>query len=153
LRKVAITGGPPIALYRVGSNVEGVSWGADEVIVFATADAGTGLLSVPAGGGEPKALTTPDRVHGERDHLFPSVLPGARAVLFTIQGNGSADNNQIAVLDLEHLIYTSAGALRAVRFNLARLEVQGDPVPVVDQVRTKGNGAASMTSRPTVRSF
>ena len=42
----------------------GATWGADGTIVFAT-NVSTGLQRVPAGGGEPTALTTPDRERGE----------------------------------------------------------------------------------------
>src|ERR1700676_1438912 len=70
-------------------------------------------------------------------HFFPSVLPGGRAVLFTITSAGPIDNAQVAVLDLKtgqrkplirggsqaeyiktgHLMYAVAGTLRAVRFD------------------------------------
>ena len=41
-----------------------------------------------------------------------------------------------------YLLYASAGALRAVGFDLAKLEVVGDPVLVVDDVVVNGPGAA-----------
>jgi WD40-like Beta Propeller Repeat len=107
-------------------------------------------------------LTTPDRAHGESDHLFPSVLPGNRGILFTIVPNGPVENAQIAVLDPRtnqqkilirggsqaeyvdggYIVYTAGGALRAVRFDPARLEVLGDPVPVLEQVQSAVSGAA-----------
>ena len=166
LKKVSITGGPPITLCRIPGTPRGASWGQDDTIVFATSDAGTGLLSVPAGGGEPKVLTKPDLAQGERDHMFPSMLPGGRAVLFTITpNNGAIENAQVAVLDLTtgqrktlirggssaeyvdtgHLVFAAAGTLRAVRFDLGRLEVLGDPVPVVEQVSTAPTGAANFS--------
>ena len=37
-----------------------------------------------------------------------------------------------------HLVYASAGQLKAVRFDAARLEVSGSPVKLVDDVRTAG---------------
>ena len=40
-------------------------------------------------------------------------------------------------------MYATAGTLRAVRFDLARLEVVSDPVPVVDQVMTTPQGQAN----------
>ena len=166
LKKVSLLGGPPITLCRYNGNPQGVSWGPDDVIIFATTDAATGLLSVPAGGGEPKVVTKPDAAHGEADHIFPSVLPGGRAVLFTIQMAGQPiENSQIAVLDLKtgqrktlvrggsdaqyvnpstgsgqagYLVYGAAGTLRAVRFDLGRLEVTSDPVPVMEQVTMSG---------------
>jgi serine/threonine-protein kinase len=118
---------------------------------------------VPAGGGEPEVLTKPDRAHGELAHVFPSVLPGGRAVLFTITASDlQIENEQVAVLDLKtgqrktlirggsqaeyvepgYLVYGVAGTLRAVRFDLKTLEVRGDAVPVVEQVVMLANGAA-----------
>jgi eukaryotic-like serine/threonine-protein kinase len=162
LRKVSITGGPALPLGRYQGTPRGATWGTDDTIVFATNDLTTGLLSVPAGGGEPKVLTKPDASSGEQDHLFPSMIPGSRAVLFTITpSDGIADNSQVAVLDLTtgqrrtvirggshaqyvdpgYVVYALAGSLRAVRFDLDRLAVSSDPVPVVDEVTTFGTGA------------
>ena len=74
----------------------GATWGPDDTIIFATS-AATGLLSVSSGGGEPEVLTAPDAAHGEADHIFPSLLPGGKAVLFTIAALDQAEDNQIAV--------------------------------------------------------
>ena len=159
LKKVSILGGPPITLCKYTGNPHEASWGPDDTIIFATNDPSTGLLSVAAGGGDPKVLTTPDTAHGEADHVMPFILPGGRAVLFTITAQGQPiDNAQIAVLDLKtgqkktlirggsdaryvdtgHLVYAAAGTLRAVRFDLGRLEVTSDPVPVVEKVTMSG---------------
>jgi serine/threonine-protein kinase len=143
----------------------GASWGPDDTIVFATGDTSTGLLRVSAAGGEPKVLTTPDSAHGEVDHLFPSVLPNGRAVLFTITASGPIETAQVAVLDLTtghyktlihvgsqaeyvepgYLVYAVAGTLRAVRFDPVTLEVVSDPVPVVESVTTLRTGAAEFS--------
>jgi len=159
LKKVSILGGPPVTLCRYTGNPQEGSWGPDDAIIFATNDPGTGLLSVAAGGGDPKVLTKPDSAHGEADHVHPFILPGGRAVLFTITAQGQPiDNAQVAVLDLKtgqkktlirggsdaryvdtgHLVYAAAGTLRSVRFDLGRLEVTSDPVPVVEQVTMSG---------------
>jgi hypothetical protein len=68
---VAITGGPPISLVRYQGLTRGASWGQDDTITFATDDTNSGLLSIPAAGGEATVLTTPDSAHGELDHVFP----------------------------------------------------------------------------------
>jgi len=49
LKKVSITGGPPITLCRVTGAPRGASWGPNDTIIFATGDRASGLLSVPAG--------------------------------------------------------------------------------------------------------
>jgi eukaryotic-like serine/threonine-protein kinase len=164
LKKVSITGGSPVPLCRINGRALGASWGADGTIVFATNDRSTGLLRVSERGGEPKVLTTPDPAKGEDDHLFPSVLPGGRGVLFTITAAGGNADAQIGVLDQTsrqttlikgashadyvetgHLIYAVNGTLRAVRFDLATLALRGDPVPVAEQVQTLATGAANFS--------
>ena len=110
-------------------------------------------------------LTTPNRERGEVDHLWPEFLPGGQAVLFTMTATtGGLDNAQVAVLDLAtgattvvvrgghhahyvptgHLVYGAGGTLRAVAFDLGRLEVVGTPVPVLEQVVTTGDGAVDV---------
>jgi serine/threonine-protein kinase len=162
LKKMPLDGGPPITLCRISAAPRGASWGSDNNIVFATSDPSTGLLSVPAGGGEPRVLTKPDHAKGEIDHLNPFVLPGARAVLFTVARGQTIGNGQIAVLDLKtgqwrtlidggsyaeyvdpgYIVYGAAGTLRAVRFDPSRLQVLSDPVPVVERVMTTNGGVA-----------
>jgi serine/threonine-protein kinase len=167
LKKVTVNGGPALTVSNVGSAVpQGASWGADNTIIVATQNAATGLLRVPAGGGEPEVLTKPNVQKGEVDHLWPEILPGGQAVLFTIvtgtTGFGRIANAQVALLDLRtmtqrvlvpggsfpryvstgHIVYGVAGTLRAVAFDLGTLEVRSDPVPVLQHVVTKANGAA-----------
>ena len=166
LQRVSIRGGPPVPIAEVDGTPRGASWGADDTIVYATSDVGTGLWQVPSGGsGEPELLTTPDAERGERDHMWPEILPGGQAVLFTIVPQGAIENAQIAVLSLEHgtyevvlpggsharyvptghLVYGVRGTLQAVGFDLDRLAVTTDPVPVVDTVNMKGTGAANFS--------
>ena len=140
LEKVATAGGPAVRVSPLTGSPRGASWGPDDRIIFATLDNSTGLLRVSANGGEAEALTTPDRAQGEVDHLWPELLPGGEAVLFTITMQGGIDQAQVAVLDLRtgerrtvlrggshaqyvapgYLVYGVAGTLRAVAFDLAR---------------------------------
>ena len=165
LKKVSIAGGPVISLCQVSGVPLGATWGDDNTIAFATNSPSTGLWRVSADGGEPAVLTTPDPAQHERNHAFPSMLPGGRGVLFTIAivTAGQADSSQVAVLDLKtgrqkilirgggdaqyvetgHLIFALAGTLRAVRFDPVQLEVLSDPVTVVEHVLMKPTGAAN----------
>ena len=160
LKKVAVSGGSPITLTRLPVWPRGASWVDDTTIIIGTNSPTTGLLRVPAGGGEPTVLTTPERTRGEVGHVLPSALPGGGAVLFTI-GADQPENAQVAVLDLQtgqrttllrggrdaqyaasgHLLYLGAGSLSAVRFDLATRAVVGDPVRVLDEVGTSPTGA------------
>ncbi len=155
LKKISINGGPAIPVCRARGGARGATWGVDDTIVFSTS-AGH-LLRVPASGGQPTVLSTPDTAHGERGHIYPSFLPGGRSVLFTVTSVGNPlEDGQIAALDLKtgrrenllsggsqpeyietgHLVYGSGGALRAVRFDASSLKVSGDPVLVADRVAT-----------------
>ena len=163
LKKVAITGGPVQVLCRLDGPSRGATWGDDDSIIFATALPSTGLQRVSADGGEPTVLTAPNHERGEADHLFPQFLPGSQAVLYTITPiTGGIDASQVAVYDLRtkeskillrggsqakylpsgHLVYAAAGTLRAVAFDLGRLEPIGSSVPVVSQVVTLSTGVA-----------
>ena len=163
LRKAAINGGAVQNLLNLGAqSLLGATWGEHGTIVFATEDASTGLEQISENGGPTTVLTRPDRERGETDHAWPSFLPGGQAVLFTIIAKGSIDNAAVAVFDLKsreqkvllrggsaprylpsgHLVYAAAGSLRAVPFDLERLEVLGTPVPVVPQLLTTPAGAA-----------
>jgi eukaryotic-like serine/threonine-protein kinase len=108
-------------------------------------------------------LTMPNLGQGELDHGAPQVLPGGQAVLFSILTTGGP---QIAVLNLTtreqkilirgglgawyvptgHLVYgvDLAGPLRAVGFDVRRLEVVGTPVPVLDEVKTVTNRSLAL---------
>ena len=135
----------------------GASWGSDGTIVFATARNG-GLWRVSAAGGTPEALTTLQP--GEYSHRLPHMLPGGRAVIFTIsKGANLWDDTQIVVRSLEtgeqtvlvtggsdgryvstgHLIYVRLGTLMAVPFDPVRLAVTGGATGVIDGVMQAAN--------------
>jgi serine/threonine-protein kinase len=161
LKKVAVTGGPAVTLATLDGASSGATWAPDDSIILATGTLTTGLQRVAAAGGPTTVLTRPDRAQGELDHLWPEVLPGGRAVLFTITAaTGGLDAAQVAVLDLQsgtrkilvrggshahyvpsgQLVYAAAGTLRAVPFDLERMETYGAPVPVVPAVVMTANG-------------
>ena len=163
LRRVSILGGPPVTICTLpGGSSRGASWGRDGTIVFATG-ALSGLWRVPAGGGEPEEITLTGAAY--ENHVLPEILPGGEAVLFTVtrEAVGNVENNQIAVASLVdgeprilipggsnpcyassgHIIYGVNGTLRAVGFDLARLEVTSAPAPVLSGVVTKAGGATN----------
>ena len=165
LGKVPVTGGSPEMLLALDGASRGATWTEDNNIIFATALTATGLQRISGNGGRPEILTTPDRQRGEADHLWPQMLPGNEAVLFTITPlNANIDASQIAVLDLRdpkrppkivlrggsqakyvssgHLVYASGGALRAVPFDLDKRQVIGTPVPVQGGIVTLPTGTA-----------
>jgi Protein kinase domain/WD40-like Beta Propeller Repeat len=171
LKKVAITGGPAVTLARPDGTGFGASWGPDGTIIFATNLRTTGLQRITADGGEPAVLTRPNRAAGEDDHIWPEILPGGQAVLFTITpSTGGLDQAQVAVLDLRtgkqtvlirggsgahyvssgHLVYMAAGTLHAVAFDLTRLAVVGTPVKVLPEVTPMSNSGVAVATDGTL---
>ena len=164
LKKVSILGGPTVTICTISNGVTlGASWAEDDTIIFGTSDP-SGLWLVSANGGEPEALTALDAEQGQVNHGWPHILPGGRAVLFTILSTGSNERAEIALLNLEtgeqqvlipegsspryassgHIVYGANDTLRAGGFDLERLEVtNANPVPVLEGVATKVQGAAN----------
>jgi eukaryotic-like serine/threonine-protein kinase len=163
LKKVAITGGPTIDVSKLDGPGRGATWGEDDTIIAASASPSTGLLRIPANGGDPTVLTRPNRDRGEADHLFPRFLPGSTAVLYTITAlNGDIDAAQVAVLDIAsgtsrtlirgasqahylssgHLVYVAGGALWCIAFDPTRLETIGTAMVVLPQVVRLPTGVA-----------
>jgi serine/threonine protein kinase len=155
MRKVQ-RGGGPVTILGDAPIPHGASWASEDTIVYAP-NLGSGLMRISSAGGTPQVLTTPDAKQQELSHRWPQLLPG-NTVLFTIQTTTQItyDDARIALLSLEtgkwrtlfeggsyaryvpsgHIVYAHAGALMAVPFDLARLQVRGSPVPVQQGVVT-----------------
>lgn len=149
LKKVSLSGGAPLTLCSAPA-MRGATWDPDDTIIF-TPSTGSGLYRVSAGGGTPTPLAAPDQKKGEVSYRWPEVLPGGRALLFTILAGADM---RIGVLLLEtgerrvlveggtypqyvppgYLVYARAGGLQAVPFDLRRLAVTGPPVSVLEDV-------------------
>jgi Tol biopolymer transport system component len=149
IRKVSLRGGAPITICD-GAWI-GACWCPDDTIIFtrSTYD----LARVPAAGGTPVKLTTLDAERGEFCHLWPHMLPGGEALLFTVW-TSSLKDAKVAILNLQtkeerillaggsdarylptgHLVYAWENGLMAVGFDLDRLEITGTPVPIQEDV-------------------
>jgi len=153
LEKVSLSGGNPIPL---AEGLNGSRWGAgvwteDGAIIFDAA-AGGGLASVSAEGGETVVLTKLDESAGESSHRWPALVPGGRAVLFTVLSpkggqieavmRDSGERRVIIenagmpiVLASGHLVFQRDTAVLVAPFDLDQLSVSGAAVPLVDAVR------------------
>ena len=164
LRKVPISGGPPVQIATVGREIAGASWGPDGTIVFAFSGLGSGLMRLPDGATSATVLTTPDKAEGQVGHYWPEFLPGGRALIYTARAGERGGQYQVWALDLQsgashrlvetgtgarysasgHLIYGADNALWAIRFDAATVQTRGDPVRIVDGVDAKDSGAVDV---------
>jgi Tol biopolymer transport system component len=163
LKKVSLKGGKPMILCD-SMRFCGGSWGTDDTIIFTPtlgSNEGGGLWRISASGEGLEQLTVFDPSQGERGHLWPQILPGGKAVLFTNVRKGTLEN-QFEVYSLEtgkrhvlfkrgtyaryvptgHIVYAREETLYAVRFGIERLKVVGSSVPIVPGVLTGGSGSA-----------
>ena len=152
LKKVAVDGSSLVTLCDATS-MRGGAWGTDGYIYFPKTQL-SGLWRVAEGGGVPEEITRPDSEKDELSHRFPHLLPGGRAVLYTVETAGSFDNARIDVLSLQtleqrvlvtggfypkysdtgHLVYARTDALLSAPFDAETLEVLGPPVRLPDSV-------------------
>jgi Tol biopolymer transport system component len=143
LKKVDLTGGSAQTLCDAVRGA-GATWNQDGVILFAK----TLLYRVPSAGGEPVAVTK--LAPGEIAHRLPSFLPDGHHFLYIVIGEkpgeyvGSLDSGESKFLLAanSNALYSPSGDLLFVRegtlfrqsFDTKRLEVRGDPSPVVEHV-------------------
>ena len=148
LKKVSLAGGQPVTLCDAGF-FNGASWGPNDVITFAFRN--SGLMRVSASGGAPEPVTTLE--NEESRHSLPDILPGGKAVLFTVGSGGGLETARIAVQSLEtgerrnlvdgtnpryaptgHIVFARANSLWVVPFDAKRLEVTGAPTKFLEGV-------------------
>ena len=152
LKKIDVSGGFPETLCDVGGDPRGATWNRDGVIVFST---GVGPLSrVSAAGGSPTRATALDQTRRENSHRWPQFLPDGRHFLFTVRSErpeyhgiyvASLDSNErkrlvsalsnAAYAPPGLLLFFRDGDLLAQKFDVARLEVEGEPTQIVQQVQ------------------
>jgi Tol biopolymer transport system component/tRNA A-37 threonylcarbamoyl transferase component Bud32 len=150
LYTIAVDGGTPVEICQLEQAFPGACWGTDGWIYFVHS-LGRGLSRIPAEGGTPEVLTSPDATRGETAHGWPHLLPDEEHLLFTIQGVGGS---RIAVLSLQtgqwrtiekaigaarylssgHLLFARSEGLTATGFDLERLEATSAPVVVLEGI-------------------
>jgi len=150
LNRISVKGGEVVSLVEV-AYFAGGSWSENGDIIVGRAMK-EGMARISSSGGAPTTLT--ELAIGEGFNGSPQILPGGKAVLFVAGAIGNSDNNTIEVVSLDdrrrksvvrgaasarylqsgHLMYVRKGTLFAIPFDLARLELRGTAVPVLDQV-------------------
>lgn len=157
LKKIAVTGGAPVLVSPVHS-IRGGSWSDDGAIVFSPNQLpGVRVMRAPATGGGTTPLTTLG--DGEATQVWPDVLPGGRAVLYTSSlVTGAFDDANLVVRALPdgvprivqrggyhgvyvrtgHILYVHDGVLMAIPFDPVRLEPTGPPVRMLEGLASNG---------------
>ena len=129
--------------------VAGGTWSRSGTIVFPTVQ-GSLLAISAAGGGETKPVTSVDRSTGEIAHVSPHFLPDGRRFLYVMLNNdGSRNGLYVGGIDSAaprlllrgavpaiyaspgYLLFYRARTLLAQAFDLNRLELTGEPRPIV----------------------
>ncbi|HLE69052.1 MAG TPA: serine/threonine-protein kinase, partial [Vicinamibacteria bacterium] len=164
LKKVSVSGGAAVTLCDAADE-RGGTWAEDGTIFFtAGGQPGVGLSRVSSAGGTPQTLTTPDAASQERTHRWPQALPGGKAVLYTAGSTrGNYEDASLVVHSLAsdtrkvlhrggyhgrylpsgHLVFIHEGTLFAARLDLDRLELTGQPVPVLAGVSANPDNAGA----------
>ncbi len=160
LRKVALAGGPSQKLAELpdGPGLRGGFWGDDGKLLLGRAP---GLAEVPEEGG--KLVMLLDKVVDDRrpeaSPYYPQALPESGAILFTLSLHepdggdlqvlvpGKGERRTVLpkaaagrVLPTGHLVFVREGALWGAPFDWERMEIAGDPVPVVEGLRVLRGG-------------
>jgi len=144
LKKIPASGGAPVALCPV-ANLASASWGADNTIVYG--DFPNSIMRISASGGIPEPIFKTKEVV-----WVPQILPGGKSVQFSyvaaangigqivVQSLKSKERKELfpgytaRYLPTGHIVYGFEGNLYAVPFNLDKLEVTGEAVPLVEDV-------------------
>jgi hypothetical protein len=169
IRTVAVAGGPVLTLVDSLVDLGGVSWADDGYIYYDGHLTGDGLARVRETGGKPEVASMPDTAARETFHNMPSALPGKRGVIFTAAHGGGASTSEVAVLDARtgkhkvlahglagryvasgHLVYvTDGGTLMAAPFDLDRLAITGEAVPITDGLAVRATQRVDLAISPT----
>ncbi|MGH7710784.1 MAG: hypothetical protein ACREOG_05845, partial [Gemmatimonadaceae bacterium] len=142
------------------------SWGEQDVVVFSRQRTGA-LYRVHPGGGPATEVMKPDTTRHESAFTWPEVLPGGRAVVFTIVSDTATEAPELAAVRIGggdvvrlgvqgwnpryvatgHILFSrvETGSVSAVPFDAERLRVTGPPVEVLEGLIVRPGGAAQIS--------
>jgi Tol biopolymer transport system component len=161
LRKIDVTGGPPVTLCPA-TNGKGGSWSTEGVILFSPDSSGP-LQRVPAAGGTPQPVTKVDGAK-HNSHRHPRFLPGGRRFLYFARGL-AADKSAILLGSLDDgetrellrgssqaeyasgkLLFVRERVLLAHAFDAAKGTLSGEAVPLAEDVLVISGAAVAVFS-------
>src|SRR6202034_3296753 len=156
MKKLELAGGPVQTLCDAPTG-RGGAWNKEGVILFTPSGLlGTGLFRIPAAGGTPVQVSFPDRKQGEDSHRWPIFLPdqihylylamnltGRRDLYSVYVGSLNSKEKRLLVRTRANAAYASPGyliferdqTLFAQRFDSKKLELSGEPTPILNDVQ------------------
>ena len=164
LKKMPAGGGPAQTLCEFRGGADG-SWGSGGIILFDNTF-GDSIMQVPASGGPVTAAARPDSgtvgacgwpwfLPDGRHFIFMAFSYFGKAEEFTLK-LGSLDNGQTQVICAGsgraeysasgYVLYILDGVLVARAFDADALKLEGDPIPIADNVSTSFGYAGFSTS-------
>ena len=146
----------------------GGTWSIAGAIIFATSSPAS-LVRVPSEGGKPTPISLPGAEHHRGPVSWPMFLPDGRSLLYwartlTDEGGGihiatvgsDAEAGRLLASDTQaiyvapgYLLFGRESRLYRQRFDVETKRPSGDPVPVVDALRTAPIGLGEFSASST----
>jgi eukaryotic-like serine/threonine-protein kinase len=157
IQRVPIGGGTPVVVCEAPGGAD-LSWGSKGVILM-DGQSTDSLRYVPAGGGELQPATRIDRAAGEGGHAWPCFLPDGEHFLYIAHRGVTLDEGTIRLGKLGSLeskalgqssgrveyapggwvLFVRGATLLAQKLDLGAGKLTGQPMPIVEDLRT-GDG-------------
>jgi eukaryotic-like serine/threonine-protein kinase len=149
LKRFDLPGGPAVTLCDLPDSSHG-TWGAGDVILVGHSD-GRAISAVPAAGGTPWSVVTPNRSIGDVRVHWPWFLPDGKRFLFTARRDDGEGELRIGQLqgaahtvmrvssnaqwvDPDNVVFAREGVLLAQRVDVKQLRPVGQPFSIADEV-------------------
>jgi hypothetical protein len=168
-QKLPVDGGAVQVITQTTADFRGGSWGQDDTILIALG--AEPVQRVNAAGGKPVPVTVIDASRQEGSHRNPFALPDGRHFLYSVFG-AKQDQNGIYLGSLDgktkkllvnlrtsavyappgYLLFVDGSTLLGQRFNVERLELEGERLLVAEHVglNTAYMGAVSTSRTGTI---
>ncbi len=158
LKRIEASGGAVLTLHDRPRNFSTGTWNRDNVILFA---GGGSILRISASGGAASPVTSRDESR-ETSHDAPFFLPDGRRFLYSLSLLGSTRGGTVYVGSVDSderiklidggflpvyangfLLFVRDDTLMAQRFDANRLELNGEPMPLAEQLLIGGAPSSS----------
>jgi len=158
IKTVEVPGGAVRTVCDATSSLaRGATWSQQGVILFGSLAGG--IFKVPASGGLPVAVTTPDASRGESAHRFPSFLPDGRRFLYLVFPSNtiwvgsidSKDTKRLVAAESQaeyaagYLLFVQQATLVAQPFDASSGTLSGELIAVYQDPMADVNGTAAFS--------